>query len=285
MPSSLRSAKRSITGLAGEDAEREGIGFIAPIVSREKREGCFAAGVLICPLACCTDWRMGTRSQPYRGRIYREAPRVDILWRMGTVTNEMIGLAVCADAHEKVEYPVVSLLLKDGGPYNFPERCGRCGERMIWNCKGSGCKDPVFHPNDYESRFHRLCGTPIPWYDALIGGTPEIGMSKKMFDALKKGEVTYAKATGKPAAVDEAKAEPAPVKYKDLKRTTWDQLERGEVVRVDPPAPQRVVKFLTDPVYRGMQSGIEKFVMGLVLAGLATGATAIVLVAQSLIHF
>jgi len=69
--------------------------------------------------------------------------------------------------------------------------------------------------------------------------------------------------------------------YRDLKRTTWDQLEHGQITRIDPPTPQRLVKFLTDPVYRGMQSAIEKFVMGLVLTALAAAAALALLLLRS----
>jgi len=105
----------------------------------------------------------------------------------------------------------------------------------------------------------------IPFTSDVRGAAPKRPISKQVSDTERPPEQARNSLERATEPTVEKKVT-APSKWNDLKSTTWNQLERGEVVNVDPPAPKRLVKFLTDPVHRGMQSGTEKAVMGGVLA-------------------
>jgi len=201
---------------------------------------------------------------------------------MSTVQDVEVAIWVCPEgtSADVVEFPVGTTPPNVAG-------CGTHGHAFIKRCPSADCPDPAYHWSDLDRKFHQPCRTKIPWADsreetaralmeydnyhsALVGyeAKPKPGAPPKSKQPLGQDEMPHTKtwldrATGERAPrktrFDTSEHPAEGLKWDELKKTTWDQLERGEVVRVDPPTRvwRSVVGFFTDPVGKGAQDVIR----------------------------
>lgn len=183
-------------------------------------------------------------------------------------------------------YDVIELAA--GGLNPDAKVCGRHGEPYYKECPNADCPHQTYHPSDSYENFHKPCGEKIPWADAR-NGSVIVGLgyqSQLLREVARVRELTAAEQQDlimppsgrlpadrvRPPKSRQIQGQDEMPHAERWQKTTWNDLEQGRVVRVEPPPP---------PLLKRIGAGLWEFLFGSLqnTAGTIVAAVVILFVA------